>query len=91
MEGKKCFIFVDPLDDFGQTSTVRERCGELGIDVVTMWSPSVARILLEQAEQQGQLSPVDGEDLSAYIADVIKGTAPRLGTALNSSISAPPR
>jgi len=78
MEGKKCFIFVDPLDDFGQTSTVRERCGELGIDVVTMWSPSVARILLEQAEQQGQLSPVDGEDLSAYIADVIKGTAPRL-------------
>jgi hypothetical protein len=27
---KKCFIFVDPLDDFGQTSIVRERCDELG-------------------------------------------------------------
>jgi hypothetical protein len=33
MEGKKCFIFVDPLDDFGQTSIVRERCGELGTEI----------------------------------------------------------
>jgi hypothetical protein len=30
MIGKKYFIFVDPLDDFGQTSIVRERCDELG-------------------------------------------------------------
>lgn len=32
--GKKYFIFVDPLDDFGATEIVRERCDELGTVII---------------------------------------------------------
>ena len=47
-------VFVDPLDDYGATSEVRATCAALGLRVVNMWSPQVARKLLSYLEQMGE-------------------------------------
>lgn len=78
-------VFVDPLDDFGATSEVRATCAALGLRVVNMWSPQVARKLLSYLEQMSEddtdgtnnAGPVVSMELagvSVDIQDILDGT-----------------
>lgn len=69
-------IFVDPLDDFGASTTVRETCAVQGLRVVNMWSPQVAQKILDHAAAHDGASPLAHVDVD----DVVAGTAPPLDT-----------
>jgi len=69
-------LFVDPLDDFGASTTVRETCAMQGLRVVNMWSPQVAQKILDHAAAHDGASPLAHVDVD----DVVAGTAPPLDT-----------
>ena len=80
-------VFVDPLDDYGQTTAVREICEELGLRIVEMWSPQVSRKILAQQDDDGSLV-INGEVIDP--AAIVTSTAPVLPTPPYLSSQSPP-
>jgi len=77
------FIFVDPLNEYGSTEVVLQRCKDYNVDCIPMYSPTTAKNLINNLINNVD----DDETIEEKIRNIKESTYPNDGQDISTWLS----